>query len=247
MVIKDLLYYSIDINCFVANPLDFYSGPTMVDQLVRMIGYNDMFDEVISMVIQDLNFCSTIFESYNYDQFANSVFPKSIKLKSICIKLALDNPEYYSMPNILKLLDCHCSKVFYLPDCEDGTNGDFHRHIYYLKFTTSLTFNDGLWRDLSANFLAHLDRSSTLTLKLSLPNNITNLKRTLQSTSKKFRQSGGNLIVRFFPFNIPEQEALDLVTQLNNTLESHRNLNIVLRIDWNYLLNSAALDAHIVK
>ncbi|GMG44486.1 unnamed protein product [Ambrosiozyma monospora] len=245
MVIMDLLYYSIDVNRFAEFPIDFCSGAKVVDQLVTMMGYNDMFDEVIGMVIQELNFFSSIFESNNFDQFANFVFSKSFQLKSIGLWTDHDyNANYYNTPNILKLLDRHCLKVFYLMLFEDKTGQNvFHKYSHFMKFITSLVINDTAIKNLPVFFLSQLDRLSTLTLKLFRGHNITILKHILQTTLNKFCHTDGNLILEFNPNPMSHQCVLDSVIQLNDILEKHRNLNILLYINWGFSSNLGVLAA----
>ncbi|GMF01014.1 unnamed protein product [Ambrosiozyma monospora] len=207
----------------------------MLAQLVSMLGYSADFDMVLSMVIQELDFDSTIFVSLHFKRFARFIITKSLQIKSMKVFPSFHDATLFNEPDIIRFLEFHCQTVvsFSTIGIWPFSSERMLKHSYYLKFTHCLNWRHDMFSLLyHCGLLSQLRRLTKLVIHLKDQGNITVLNRIIKASWFK---ASTKLVLKFEPGK--DSDAVDCLSRLNGILQENERLNISMDIS---LINSNA-------
>ncbi|GME85393.1 unnamed protein product [Ambrosiozyma monospora] len=80
----------------------------LLSQVVSLLGHHPDLDYILSMIIQDMELDSTIFDSIHFKQFSDFTFTRSIKLRKLILLQRGDNANllrFTDDPNVFKFIE----------------------------------------------------------------------------------------------------------------------------------------------
>ncbi|GMG55542.1 unnamed protein product [Ambrosiozyma monospora] len=200
----------------------------MLAQFVSMLGYNTLFDAILSMAVQELDFDQSIFSSIHFNELTNFIFLRSLQIKSLQIVIDFDDAKPYSEPNILRLLEFHSRKVVCV--CSIATDRitpvEVPKYSDYLKFVNSLKWTrvpfTALYR---SGVLSRMHLLTELVINLRNQSDITMLNDIIEAPWFKMSTK---LILKFD--SNEGDDAAEYFFQLNGILQRNKELDITLDI-----------------
>ncbi|GME83458.1 unnamed protein product [Ambrosiozyma monospora] len=194
-----------EIQCIILKIviIDYLSGISnphnMLSQLVSMMGYHSLLDDILSMAIQELEFDASgetwqvnnsFFNNAHFEKFADFVLARSIKLKTIKITPVLTNSacgSQFDDVKVVKILDSHCENVISLIQHQYSPEDIALKNDGYvcpMKYVSSLNWMGALFPtpndDGFFSELIQSTRLNELTVNLCSPREIHLFNNVLQ-------------------------------------------------------------------
>ncbi|GMG40700.1 unnamed protein product [Ambrosiozyma monospora] len=120
----------------VQAPPRIFWDKSMVLQLVSLIGYDAQFDDILSLVIQEMQLDVYELDETSFEKLANFVLSRSIKVNMIDLRVSDYTREFLDSSLGMKFLRSGCKKVL-LTVAEDERDNeiDMNEHLLLFKET----------------------------------------------------------------------------------------------------------------
>ncbi|GME81172.1 unnamed protein product [Ambrosiozyma monospora] len=239
-VIARFLYFMNDTGdvpkTYIYDAIEKYTGSVvcsdnMQAQLVSLMGYDFLLDNIICMVIEEVDLNLVLEnESPAFNEFINFICFKSVKLKSVELVLSHKMINYYhDNSKILEVIASNAKNVVLkfcilefhpLPLCN-----------VYFKFVTLMVWDgDGITELVPSQVLARFQKLKTVFV-LSYLEEMTSL-RILMGKLQNRSHPIEKLIVQFYDDEIPLNADIvaDYLLNLGDAIKGNKNLNTELII-----------------
>ncbi|GME75549.1 unnamed protein product [Ambrosiozyma monospora] len=233
-----------EIQCLILEKviLDYLKSITdihgMLAQLVSMLGYHHSLDDMLSVVIQDLEVGTgagadgtSLFTDAHFDEFANFLSTRSIKLKSIKFSSAvLEDPILHEKHRqILQFIDSCCGNVVAeLPTRYDEYQTYLIDELMWLRIVrnaSSLAWTTiflGMFH--SQGLFVELVCLKKLTFRVTVHSDIYLLKSVLEALGERRIKNNKLSLALIYDFTHLDSDIQDHfadIIQLSNIVKNH--------------------------
>ncbi|GMG20205.1 unnamed protein product [Ambrosiozyma monospora] len=169
----------------------------LLSQVVSLLGYHPDLDFILSMIIQEMELDSTIFDSFHFRRFSQFLFTRSIKLKKLILLEGGDNVNllrFTDDPNILMFIEygSMCNLVQLKNAASTTTTistSELKELFTTLKFVTSLEINSNnnngggveiIKKLIDIGLFSQLNRLNQLTVSIKQPRDVSLLEQIMK-------------------------------------------------------------------